>query len=111
MNYASSKGPELLDDLENRLMILLERHGLEKKRAAGMALRVTSEMAAAWGGQNIYFPLGQARMVKERDLQILKEFKGDNHTELAHKYQVTVPHIYRIIKNCKDKQRGKNTGR
>ncbi len=102
---SASKGPELLDDLESRLRLLLQQQGLAKKNASSMALKITREMAVAWGGQNIYFPVGKTRWAQERDLQILEEFCGDNHADLARKYQLTVPHIYRLIKRCKEKQR------
>lgn len=102
---SARKGPELLDDLESRLGVLLQQQGLAKKSASSMALKITREMAVAWGGQNIYFPVGKTRWAQERDWQIFEEFRGDNHAELARKYQLTVPHIYRLIKRCKEKQR------
>jgi len=34
----------------------------------------------------------------ERDEAIWREFKGDNHAELARRYGVTTIHIYRLIK-------------
>lgn len=100
----ASKGPELLNDLETRLVLLLEQQGLAKKSASNMAVKITREMAVAWGGQNIYFPVGKTRWTQERDWRIFSEFSGGNHVDLAKKYQLTVPHIYRLIKRCKEKQ-------
>lgn len=58
----------------------------------------------------IYFPKNLLGRVSERDMQIYKEFNGKNHVELARKYDLTVQHIYRIVKEVGMAERAKNQG-
>ncbi len=94
-----SKGPELLVDLAQHVAhALVELAGLSEEKANQIGREVADRMAAHWGGQNIYFPMGLSYKLSQRDHQIYEEFMGNNHSDLARKYNVSLQWIYKIIK-------------
>lgn len=94
-----SKGPELLHDLWQHVSVALqELIELDKERANHVANEIANRMAAHWGGQLIYFPIGTAIKLSARDLAIWNDFNGKNHSDLARKYGVSLQWIYKIVK-------------
>ena len=55
-------------------------------------------ISSHWGGQMLYIGKDHAFHADKRDLQIYNEFNGNNHFELAEKFDLTVVYIYRIVK-------------
>lgn len=109
--HFKSKGPELLVDLAEQVSrALRELAALEPGRADQVAREVADRMAAHWGGQNIYFPMGLSYKLSQRDRQIYDEFTGDNHSELARKYLVSVPWIYKIVKTVGKEELARRQG-
>ncbi|AOE92052.1 Mor transcription activator family protein [Ralstonia pseudosolanacearum] len=54
-----SKGPELLVDLaQHAAAALVELAALDSEKAEQLGREIANRMAAHWGGQNIYFPMG-----------------------------------------------------
>lgn len=94
-----SKGPELLTDLADHVALtLIQSCRLDQEAARQAAQAVAVHMADHWGGQSIYFPMGLARRISERDSLIRQEFTGNNHGDLARKYGVSLQWIYKIVK-------------
>ena len=94
-----SQGPELLIDLaQNIAHALAELIELDKERAEHVGQEIANRMAGNWGGQLIYFPIGTAIKLSARDLAIWNDFTGQNHSELARKYGVSLQWIYKIVK-------------
>lgn len=99
MSDFRSKGPELLVDLtEHVAAALSELVSMEDGTARHVAKEVADRMAAHWGGQNVYFPMGQAGKVSQRDRQIYEEFNGTNQSDLARKWGMSLQWIYKIVK-------------
>jgi Mor family transcriptional regulator len=99
MSQLRSKGPELLTDLTEHVAVALrELVAMEAGKAQHVAKEITDRMAAHWGGQNVYFPMGQSIQLSRRDRQIYDDFNGTNHSELARKYGVSLQWIYKIVK-------------
>ncbi len=97
IDTSQKPGTELLSDLANRITQLLQEH-IGEDRAADIGQAVAEDMAQHWGGQLVYFPKGKFLILSKRDRHIYAEFNGRNHADLARKYDVSVQHIYRIIK-------------
>jgi len=94
-----TKAPELLADLAAHIAAaLVELAGLDQTSAEGVGREVADRMAAHWGGQNVYFPMGLSVKLSQRDQGIYDEFNGTNHSDLARKYGVSLQWIYKIIK-------------
>lgn len=99
MKEFRSKGPELLIDLSEHVSTaLVELAKLDQGKAEQLGHEIADRMAAHWGGQNIYFPMGLSMKLSKRDQQIFDEFNGTNHSELARKYHVSLQWIYKIVK-------------
>lgn len=99
MSQLRSKAPELLTDLAEHIAVALcELVSMEVGKAEHVAKEVTERMAAHWGGQNVYFPMGQSVQLSRRDRQIYDGFNGTNHSELARQYGVSLQWIYKIVK-------------
>lgn len=99
MSDFRSKGPELLLDLTEHIAVALgELVAMESAKAQHVAKEVSDRMAAHWGGQNIYFPMGLSIKLSRRDRQIYDEFNGSNHSDLARKYGASLQWIYKIVK-------------
>lgn len=94
-----SKGPELLLDLASHVAVKVkELCGVAPEKADAVGLAVADLMSCHWGGQLLYFPKGMARKLSARDLEIYARFNGSNHADLAREFDVSLQHVYRIIK-------------
>jgi len=107
-----SKGPELLIDLAQHVSVtLIELLTLDQDKAEQLGREIADRMAAHWGGQNIYFPMGLCLKLSQRDQQIFDEFNGTNHSDLARKYGVSLQWIYKIVKTVRQEELAKRQGR
>lgn len=106
-----SKGPELLVDLAQHVAFTLaELIGLDEEKAEQAGREIANRMAAHWGGQNIYFPMGLTYKLSQRDQQIYDEFNGTNHSDLARKYGVSLQWIYKIVKTVRQEEIARRQG-
>ncbi|MHA6913036.1 Mor transcription activator family protein [Ralstonia pseudosolanacearum] len=100
-----SKGPELLVDLaQHSAAALVELAALDSEKAEQLGREIANRMAAHWGGQNIYFPMGLSLKLSQRDQQIYDEFNGTNHSDLARKHGVSLQWIYKIVKAVRQEE-------
>ncbi|MCU1717439.1 Mor transcription activator family protein [Pseudomonas sp. 5P_3.1_Bac2] len=99
MSDFRSKSPELLLDLTQHVAhALAELTALDASHAEQVASAVAERMAAHWGGQNIYFPMGLSIRLSRRDRQVYDKFNGHNQSELAREFGVSLQWVYKIIK-------------
>lgn len=111
MKEFRSKGPELLVDMAQHVSgCLVELLEIEKDKADHVSQEIANRMAAHWGGQNIYFPMGLSYKLSQRDQQIYDEFSGENHSDLARKYGVSLQWIYKIIKTVRKEEMSRRQG-
>lgn len=94
----SDRAPELLAALADTVAAELVAAGIDNERAADIGIKVMDRMRDTWGGEPIYFPKGCAIDISRRDLAIWEKFDGQNHVELAREYDLSVIHIYRVVK-------------
>lgn len=90
--------PEVLADIartvHERLMV---RARLAHQDAAEIALDVAEHVRKNIGGVATYIPRGLSYELSLRDRQIWSEFKGDNHAELARRYDMTEMRVRQIV--------------
>lgn len=92
-------GTELLQDLSAKLAKLAQdRLGISEAKAKAFAEEAAGAVADDWGGQNIYIPMDLVGRRSQRNIQMYREYRGDNAPELASKYGLSVQCVYRIIK-------------
>jgi Mor family transcriptional regulator len=103
--------PELLADLALLTReFLIDRARMPADQAELLARELAEHVRRDWGGQIIYVPSGHGHDVAQRWQQIWAEFKGDNHADLARKFDCNVTHIYRIIRRLREIERRKTQG-
>ena len=93
--------PEMLADLFDTVATTANKKGFEAEAADELALEVVDLLTAAWAGQQLYFGKGTHMRLRQRDLDIYREFDGKNHAELAAKYNVSVVWVYAVIRKVK----------
>lgn len=94
----NDRAPQLLADLGDTTAALLVKQGMDADKAAAVSIELVDWIRTAWGGELIYIPQGCAIDIARRDMEIFEKFNGRNHNDLAREYNVSVVHIYRIVK-------------
>lgn len=95
---------ELIRDMADKVaMRCTQEVQLQDEAAKQVGEIVSNLIIEEWGGQNIYVPLNIAYKREKRDAMILEEFTGDNVSELARKYNLSVQAVYRIIKKERER--------
>lgn len=96
---SNAEMPELLMDLADKsAKILQECIEIDPEIANHVGSQIARNIAESWGGQTVYIQKGMGMFAHERDLQIYKEFSGNNHAELARKYKISMQWVYVIVK-------------
>ncbi len=94
--------PEMLADLFDTIATAAAETGLNQEKADELALSVVDQLAAAWSGQLLYFGKNTHMRLRQRDLDMYRDFDGHNHAELADKYKLSVVRVYAIIKKVNE---------
>lgn len=102
---------DILLDLQQIAVKAICDMGVPGKAAEQIANRISSEIRASWGGQQIYIKKTDLAELSARNLKIYDEFNGSNHHQLAKKHGLAVPVIYRIIKAVQVQEREKRQHR
>lgn len=92
--------PEVLADIARTIHEQLmedPRAKLPHQVAAEVALSVTEHVRRRIGGAATYIPRGHSYELTLRDREIWSEFKGDNYSELARKYDITEMRVRQIM--------------
>lgn len=106
------KDLELLTDLSQQVAhMLVELATVPQDVAGAIGKEVADRMALHWGGQNLYFPMGKALKLSQRDRQIYAEFNGDNHSELARKFGLSLQWVYAIVKAVRQEEIDRRQGK
>jgi len=72
--------------------------GLDKKEAEAIATGACDELRKNFGGEHFYLPIGRGLNAIIAHHAIYKKFTGNNHTELAKEFGVSITHVYRVVK-------------
>lgn len=100
-----AKRAELLGDLAAHACQLLQDYGVAADLAEQAGSAIADHMADHWGGQIVTFPKDYAFRLAKRDLEILAAFTGNNHAELAKKYDMTERGIRKLLARALLRQR------
>ncbi len=94
----SRQGSVLLNDISDKLTSLVIAEGISVEVASRIGREAASFLADDWGGQNVYIPMDLSARLSTRNAEIYKLFTGDNISELATRFGLSVQTVYRIIK-------------
>lgn len=98
---------EMLVDVAEQIEERLVGMGLAHDDASRIAWDVTRHLNTYWGGGHLYICKGLHYEISRRDAEIYRRFNGENHDWLATEYDLTVQHIYRIVKRVGQAERNK----
>lgn len=92
------QGSVLLNDISDKLTALAVREGINPELAENIGREAATFLADDWGGQSIYIPMDLSAKLSARNEEIYKLFTGDNISELAKRFGLSVQTVYRIVK-------------
>lgn len=94
--------PDLLLEIADAASgVLRDVAGIDADMAEYLGYHIMRAIAETCGGSQVYIPKADSIARCARDEAIWRDFRGDNHRELARKYGVTDVHIYRIVKRMR----------
>lgn len=93
---------ELLISIISNVSQSLIKAGLPEDKAYDIAVQLSDDLRQDFGGELFYMPKGQDYDTIIKHHQIFKEFNGANHQELSKKYNLSVQHLYRVLKKYQD---------
>lgn len=76
----------------------LKDAGIDQEQATKLAALVVDDIRHQCGGMSIYIPKGIGLDTLLKHDQIWQDFRGNNHTELAKKYDLSEQRIYQIVR-------------
>lgn len=79
-----------MEDISDRYMNIVEIVGIRK----------FVELSNYARGDELYFPKLENVIAPARNRRIKKEFNGSNEKELAEKYNITIKHVWNILKDA-----------
>ncbi len=95
MDYSSDG---LIEDLAAHLVCELSKvPSIFPSMAEEIAVRISENVRASWGGQALYFPSGVSKKRATRDQSIFEEFNGKNYRDLSAKYGLSNMRVRQII--------------
>ena len=97
MSFTSA--PEFLDDFMAKSTDILENDiGLSPEQALSAAEKLVKFIKKDWSGQQIYFPKCAEDELSARDLQLWEQFNGNNYSQVAREFNVSVQWVYKVVK-------------
>ena len=70
---------------------------IPSEQAEQVAYELASAMTKHWGGSMLYVPKTDPNKVIKRNRAIWDDFTGNNHHQLAQKYDLATPTVYQIL--------------
>lgn len=94
----SERSAAFLVDMLIHIETMLIEFGIEKVQAGEMAQSTVDQLRQTYGGEQFYFPRGDSLDVTLSHHKIYAKFRGHNHVQLSKEFDVSVTHIYRVVK-------------
>jgi Mor family transcriptional regulator len=109
---ARERGSELIvlmvDRWRERLVKFLN---MPVEEADELARDMAHEVALELGGSPFYLPKDISFSLSRRDREIYAKFTGDNHSDLAKHYRLSIMRIYQIVACARAESRAKSQGK
>lgn len=105
VSMKNEKAISNLDSLEEIVQAALKKNGMDAKTRTNACSEIISEFVRICGGNLFYVSTLYHEQIAERNNEIMRKFNGHNHADLAREHGISVPHLYRIIKEASDARR------
>lgn len=96
---------ELLADMAAHTAEILADYCIDPDLADQAGAAIADYLADHWGGQVVSIPKDFAYKLAKRDHQILREFDGTNHSDLAKRHNMTERGIRKLLARAIKRQR------
>lgn len=97
------KSTEFLPVVSAIVMENALKAGLSEMTSDLLAKRVVAGFVSTFSsGPALYIPMGRYRKTAETHAGIVADFTGNNHTELARKYGVSVVTVYKVLQRHRE---------
>lgn len=107
----SPKWASTLAEYVRVLEALFIRRGMESEAALRLAMDATLELGQYHGGHVIYLPRGDTLRTAIRHAEIFQRSRRGNIDDLAREYGLSVPQVYRIVRQQLALHRGRVQGK
>lgn len=98
MNQNKNLAPAFIQDMTKLGTNIIHNFAdIPPESAEQIAHHIAHSMISHWGGSMLYIPKNNPATLHKRDLQIWRDFTGNNHHELAQKYNLSMVTIYQIL--------------
>lgn len=102
MKESSSTAGDLLQALADHIASSAkETLHVSDEVAEAHGVEVAMQMAAVWGGQQLYIPKGIHLQASKLHQQIFDEWKGRNQREIAMRHGISLAFVYKVIKRMR----------
>lgn len=102
MKEPSSTAGELLQTLADHVAwSAKETLNISPELAEAHGNEVAMQMAAIWGGQQLYMPKGIHVQASKLHQQFFEEWTGQNHREIARKHNLSLAFVYKVVKRMR----------
>lgn len=98
---------EILVDIAEQVEERLVAIGVDHDEASRLGWELSRHLNGFWGGGHLYICKGIHYEISRRDQEIFRRFNGENQDWLAQEYNLTVQHVYRVVKRVGDAERAK----
>lgn len=98
----SERSATFLVDMVIHIETMLIEFDIDKSKATKIAQNTVDQLRQAYGGEQFYFPRGWSLDVTLSHHKIYAKFRGHNHVQLSKEFNVSVTHIYRVVKAIQD---------
>lgn len=93
--------PELLSETAQHLRDLFMQLGFPEEQAEFAAREAAELIRVNWGGQVLYLAKGVTYQATQRDLEIWRQFTGNNAADLGKMYRLSTRMILYIVKRMR----------
>lgn len=104
MSKMDAQRSEFLEDLALHITKELTEAGIDSDTAQTQALASADAFAKRWQGLHLYVPKNIKKVSLDNREKIRSEFTGNNHDQLAIRYNIHIRTIYKMLKkqerNC-----------
>lgn len=95
----------LLDEIATHISAALKKDGIAAARALEIGTEAVARLDDTFAGTMLYWPKGRSEKATDRHEEIARAFNGTNVAELAARFNMTEPSIYRVLKQARDARR------
>lgn len=107
----ADKRHAILGDIADNAERVMREHGVPADVAEQAGAAIADHLSNSWAGITVYFPMDYHYKIAQRDLQILAEFNGHNHRQLAQRYKLNENAIYRLLKRTQERKFDREQGK